>query len=83
MKYTLVYVKAAENQLTRIYLNAPDPQAVSDASNRIDRELANDAHRKGSPRAGYRIYTDDPLAVLFHVDPGDRMVKIVQVGRIK
>ena len=71
MKYAVVYLKAAENRLARIYTQALDPTAVSAASNRIDRELALDAHRKGSPRGGYRVYTDHPLTVLFQVDPGD------------
>ena len=83
MKYTVVYVKAAENQLARIYMQAHDAAAVVAASNRIDRELATDAHRKGSPRGSYRSYTDHPLTVLFQVDPGDRMVKVVHVRRSK
>ena len=58
--------------------------SVADASDRIDRELANDAHLlKGVPLGVFRKYTDDPLAVLFHADPGDRMVRIIQYRRTR
>jgi hypothetical protein len=83
MRYTLIWEKAAENQLTRIWTRATDKQAVADASNRIDQELLIDAHRKGSPLGVFRTYTDDPLAVLFHVNPGDCMVTVIQVRRTK
>jgi hypothetical protein len=81
MRYTVIWEKPAENQLSRIWMRATDKQAVTDASNRIDRELLIDAHRKGRPLGVFRTYTDDPLAVLFHVDPGDCMVRVVQVRR--
>jgi hypothetical protein len=51
---------------------------VTDASDRIDRELAHDADKKGVQLGFLRTYVDDPLAVLYHVDPGDCMVRIVQ-----
>jgi hypothetical protein len=84
MRYTVIVEKPAENQLARIWTAAPDQQAVADASDRIDRELANDAHLlKGVPLGVFRKYTDDPLAVLFHADPGDRMVRIIQYRRTR
>jgi hypothetical protein len=83
MRYTVVTEKPAENQLARIWIQAPDRQAVADASNRIERELANDPDTKGVPLGIFRTCTDDPLAVLYHVDPGDRMVRIIQVRRTK
>jgi hypothetical protein len=83
MRYTVVLEKPAENQLMRIWGSAADQQAVADASDRIELELADDAHRKGFPLGVFRKYTDDPLAVLYHVDPGDRMVRIIQYRRTK
>jgi hypothetical protein len=83
MKYTVVSEKVAEAQLARIWVHATDKQAVTDASNRIEDELKNDAHRKGNPLGVFRTYADDPPAVLFHVDPGNRMVRIIQVRRTK
>jgi hypothetical protein len=43
--------------------------------------LRNDAHTKGNPLGIFRRYRDDPLEYLFHVDPGDCMVRIIQVRR--
>jgi hypothetical protein len=81
MRFTVVMETPAKNQLARIWVRATDKQAVTDASNRIDRELANDAHRKGIPLGIFRRYADDPLEVLYHVDPGDCMVRIIPVRR--
>jgi hypothetical protein len=81
MKYTVIMEKPAVNQLARIWYRAADQQEVADASNRIERELANDAHTKGKPRGPLRTYRDDPLEYLFHVDPGDCMVRIFGVRR--
>jgi hypothetical protein len=38
---------------------------------------------KGAPLGVFRKYTDDPLMVLYHVDLGNRMVRIIQVRRSK
>jgi hypothetical protein len=77
MRYTVVWLKNAEDQLTRIWAGAADRQSVADASDRIDKELANDAPKKGSPLGVFRTLTGDPLAVLFHADPGDCMVRVM------
>jgi len=82
MRYTVLVEKPAENQLARIWARAADQQAVADASDRIDAELANDAHRKGIPLGVFRKYTDDPLSVLFYIDPDDCKVHILQYRRV-
>jgi hypothetical protein len=81
MRYTVVWETPAETQLIRLWMRAADQQAVADAANRIERDLARDAHAKGNPQGVFRTYCDDPLAVMFHVDPGDCMVRIFQVRR--
>jgi hypothetical protein len=83
MRYTVIAEKPAESQLMRLWMRAADQQAVTDASDRIDRGLANDADMKGVPIGIFRAYVDDPLAVLYHVDPGDCMVRIIQYRRTK
>jgi hypothetical protein len=82
MKYTVGMSQMALNQLARIWNRATDQQAVADASNRIERELANDAHTKGNSHGVLRTYRDDPLEYLFQVDPGDCMVRVFRVRRI-
>ena len=81
MRYTVLVEKPAENQLARIWLHAVDEQAVAEASDQIEHELGTDAQLKGTPLGIFRKYADDPLAVLFHVDPGDRKVRIIQYRR--
>ncbi len=81
MRYTVVMETPARNQLARIWIRATDQQAVADASDRIEDALKNDAHAKGNPHGIFRRYRFDPLEYLFHVDPGDCMVRIVQVRR--
>jgi hypothetical protein len=83
MKYTVIWLPQAENQLARIWIQATDRQNVTDATNRIDLELATDAHTKGNPLGIFHTYSDDPLAVLFHVDPSDCLVRVIQVRRTK
>jgi hypothetical protein len=46
MKYTVTWIPAANDELTRIYLQPLDRQAVTDATNLIDRELSIDPERK-------------------------------------
>jgi hypothetical protein len=82
MIYTVVYEPAAEAKLADLYNKAADKQAVSDSSNRIDAELRIDPDRKGIPFGRFRAYYDDPLAVLYEVNPGDCMVRVVVVKRI-
>jgi hypothetical protein len=81
MTYTVVYERSAEAKLADLYNEAADKQAVSESSNRIDAELRTDADRKGIPFGPFRAYYDDPLAVLYEVDSGNCMVRIVVVKR--
>jgi hypothetical protein len=82
MIYTVVWVKSAEDRLIELWMQASDQQAVTDSSNRIDDELKVDPDRKGLPFGDFRAYYDDPLAVLYEVDPGDCMVRVLGVKRI-
>jgi plasmid stabilization system protein ParE len=81
MIYTVTWTKSAQNALADIWNHAPDKQAVTDASNRIDRDLRLDAHRKGRALGNHRVWIDPPLVVAFTVDPGDCMVRVIQVRR--
>jgi hypothetical protein len=65
-----------------LWLNAPDKQAVADASDSLEIALKHDPERKGRPSGVFFIREETPLSVLYEVDPGDRMVLIVTVKRI-
>src|SRR5262245_6885751 len=82
MRYTVVWLPRALGALTNLWLQAPDQQAVADASDRLDIALANDPQAKGKPLGKFFVREDAPLSVLYHVAPGDRMVRIMAVKRI-
>jgi hypothetical protein len=81
MRYTLTWDPAARRRLAELYNPASDKRTFSAAANRIERELCDDADKKRTPAGRFRVYSDDPLAVLFEVDPGDCMVRIHAVRR--
>jgi hypothetical protein len=81
MIYTVVWIPPALDMLAYIWTEAADRQEVTDAASRIDKALRIDAHNKGQPLDGERLYTDDPLAVTFTADAGDCMVRVLQVKR--
>jgi len=68
MKYTVTYSEFAERQLADIWMDASDRQAVSDASNDVDRSLGQKADQIGKPNEdGWRGLVVPPLAVTFKV----------------
>lgn len=80
MKYTVVYVPSAEDQLAEIWMAATDREAVTVASDRIDRTLADDPVDAGESRPdGYRVLIELPLVVYFHILEADRMVRVLRV----
>jgi hypothetical protein len=81
-KYTVTWVKSAQNELATIWTQATDKQAVADAADAIDRELSTDAPTKGQPATGgLRSFEIDPLQVLFSVSEPDRLVTVLRVAR--
>jgi hypothetical protein len=83
MTFTVVWEDIASDALAELWIRAEDRQAVAESANRIDRELRNDAHRKGIQHGPFQAYYDEPLAVLFAVSIEDRMVRVLQVRRMK
>jgi hypothetical protein len=82
MRYTVTWLTDAEDELTNIWLQASDRQAVTHASNRMERSLKRDADQKGYEDDGRRILIDPPLAFTFTVSPDDCLVTIVWVERV-
>jgi hypothetical protein len=80
MRYTVVYLPEAEDALADLWLNAPDPRAVSTASNAIDRLLRYRPLDLGEPFGeGYRRLIVEPLAAVDQVFLDDCRVSVVQV----
>ena len=81
-RYTVVWHQEAHDELARLWLEAPDRNAMGLAANAIDRHLAGDASEKGiAVPDGLRQLTISPLRVIFAVSEPDRMVKILVVAR--
>lgn len=81
MKFTVVATELADDQLARIWLQAPDRQQVADACNRIESLLKNDPHLAGRLHpGGWRVIAEPPVIVSFRVSEDDRLVKILSVA---
>lgn len=81
-RYTVVWLRDAENELAEIWLSADDCQAVADAANAIDRELLIDAHIKGQAFSKeLLVLTVPPIQVLFRVSELDRLVEVASARR--
>jgi hypothetical protein len=83
MKWTLLWVADTEDRLADIWLQAEDRQAITLATDRIERELRHNPEHKGEEFYGDRIFQYGPLAVIYQLRPDDLQVRIIQVMRIK
>lgn len=82
MIYTVVWDQTALDDLAEIWMQATNRNAVSAASNRIDRELRVDAPQKGIPFGRQYLLIESPLIAAYIVDPGDCLVRILKLHRI-
>ena len=83
IRYTVVWQKQTEADLANIWNEGVDRNAIAEAANRIDSELAVDAHMKGtlvSERS--RELCVDPLHIMFRVDQMDRRVDVYRISRV-
>lgn len=82
MKYTVLWTPPAENELTEIWLEAPDRNAITQSSFEIDERLEDDPDEEGESRfEGRRILLVPPLGVTFRIQEEDRTVLILDVWR--
>jgi hypothetical protein len=83
MKYTVVWIRAAEDELARLWTEAADRDAVRAAADRIDAALKSDPEQLGESRTGtIRVAFDFPVGVFFHVNDQDRLVTVLRVWRV-
>jgi len=80
MIFTVAWLDEAEEELIRIWYRSTRKQRITEASNSIDKELKMDAHTKGQPRGLDRVLTVRPLAVLYHVNLDDRLVRVLSIA---
>ncbi len=82
MKFSVVSLPAVDNVLTDLWLQAPDPRAVTDAANWIERELSNDPLSKATRVDDTYFLRRDPLVVLCTISVDDRVVKLIEIHRV-
>jgi plasmid stabilization system protein ParE len=81
MNYTVLWTPLAEQELARLWTNAPDRNAVTAAADVIDDLLGRDPLSQGEARADdTRLLFVPPLTVLFQVSEADRTVHVLRVG---
>lgn len=82
MKWTVVWLPKALDDLAELWNGGPDRTAVRDAADRIDWLLRRDPLNQGEARDdGVRILIEAPLAVYFTVSVPDRLVSVFAVWR--
>lgn len=82
-RYTVVWPAGAQDELTELWIVAPDRDAITAAANAIDVELSEDATAKGVELSeGLRALFAPPLRVLFAVREDDRVVEVLRVRRL-
>lgn len=83
MRYTVVWLSSALNDLTAIWTDAYDRQAVSDAADGIEQILRIDPILRGETVKGsLRVLLREPLEVIYRVIEDDQTVQVVGLRRI-
>jgi mRNA-degrading endonuclease RelE of RelBE toxin-antitoxin system len=82
MNYTVLWTPSAERDLTDLWLQATDREAVRSAADTLDSLLRIDAPMRGESRyESVRIVHAAPLGVDIEVDEGNRTVWVLRVWR--
>ena len=78
--YTVIWIPSTLDDLTAIWLNAADRNAVTRAVTRVDQLLAAAPAEQGESRPRRaRIMFERPLVVTFEIDEDSRTVFVVGV----
>jgi hypothetical protein len=81
-RYTVVWVKSADDELAELWLSSSDRTAVTTAAFEAHQQLSFDAFAKGEPlREGLRVLIKPPLRLVFSVNEDDRLVEVALVRR--
>ena len=83
MSYSVAWTPAARATLATIWIGAADRQAVTIAQARMDRLLAVDPLKNGTPLSeGLYAIEIHPLRALFEVDATGKFVSIVSLSEL-
>jgi len=82
MKFEVIWIPSAVQELAAIWLQASDRQAVTTAAHAIEKRLESDPENDGESRPkGRRILHSKPLGVRYRVLVDRRLVKVLRVWR--
>ncbi len=82
-RFTVVWYPFPEDELLRLWLAATDRQAITDAANEIDRQLATAPDTIGNAvRDDLRELVVNPLRVLYQISEPDRLVKVTHIALV-
>jgi len=82
MRLLLSWVPSAEDELMLIWIGAPDRNAVSRATNEIDRLLRDKALEVGEETGANRRLQVAPLEVIYTVSLDDCRVRVLEVAYV-
>lgn len=84
MKYTVIWLPNAEQELAALWLNAPDRGAVTKAAAVMDQLLEKEPENEGESRPnGRRILFAAPLAAIYRVHSDKRQVDVLHVWQFR
>ena len=79
-RYTVVWLKSVQNDVTTIWLESSDRNAITAACTEIDLELATDADAKGNELSeGLRVFDSGPLRAVYSINAEDRLVEVCRI----
>jgi hypothetical protein len=82
LKYTVIWLPGAEQELLRLWLDEPERSKVTAAANELERILSRSPREFSESREGERRITfAEPLAATFFISEDDRKVIVVEVWR--
>ena len=80
MSYAVTWEPGAEQELTSVWMNTPDPDAVTAAANEVERLLKYAPNDVGESRSGsVRVIFEPPLVVYYEVNDAARTVAVRNV----
>jgi hypothetical protein len=83
MKYTIVWTDKATNELAEIWLQSANRSAVTDATNTLDRVLAdNPLSDRHEVFRGFGTAIRVPVGVDFGVDARNRLVIVISAWQV-
>jgi hypothetical protein len=81
MKFTVVALESINETLARLYLEAKDQKALTEAADWIENQLKSDPLNKVTPIDDLYFLRRDPLVALCSISVEDRLVNILEVHR--